>query len=166
MLEKAGIVTLCIFRSTPTMVKRVIKGTNEDTHTLSDVKGSVYKKFQVKAHGTIGGVKMGFSSVSKVLKRDSKYYPYIDKKMIIKDKEGGNESKIQLPADFLIDENGIIVDLIRAKEIYESMAFERIEAFIPKGKRCKCNKKDCISIRCRENYEQIRKDAESMLYFG
>ncbi len=148
------------------MVKKVITGTNEDIHTLSDVKGSVYKKFQVKPHGTIGGIKMGYSSVHKIFKKKTKYYPYIDMKMIAKDKEGGNESKIQLPADFLIDENGIIVDLFRAKEIYDSMPFERIETFIPKEKRCKCNKKDCISIRCRENYEQIRKDAESMLYCG
>jgi len=48
LLKKAEIVTLCIFRSTPEMMKRVADGTSEDTHTLSDRKGSVYNKFQVK----------------------------------------------------------------------------------------------------------------------
>ena len=144
------------------MVKRAFPGTNEGTHSLSDAKGSVYKQFQVKKHGLKHLTKMTFN----ILKKDSIYYPYIDVKLGFKDKEGGNSSRYQLPADFLIDENGIIVDLFRAKEMYESMEFERIEAFIPKDKRCKCNSKDCISPRCRENYEQIRKDAESMLHFG
>eukprot|EP00574_Skeletonema_japonicum_P009943 CAMPEP_0201719076 /NCGR_PEP_ID=MMETSP0593-20130828/4393_1 /ASSEMBLY_ACC=CAM_ASM_000672 /TAXON_ID=267983 /ORGANISM="Skeletonema japonicum, Strain CCMP2506" /LENGTH=245 /DNA_ID=CAMNT_0048209467 /DNA_START=160 /DNA_END=897 /DNA_ORIENTATION=+ len=163
MLERAGIVTLCIFRSTPKMVKRAIKGTNEDTHTLSDVKGSVYNKFQVKQLGAIAAIKRRFTQMPKILKEGGKYYPYLDMKMISEDKEGVDAAMKQLPADFLIDENGIIVDLLRSKKPNDYMVFKRIEAFIPEDKRCKCNNKYCISPTCRENYEQIRKDAESML---
>ena len=141
------------------MVKRAVTRANEDTHTLSDVKGSVYKQFQVKKHGFTRGFKMGL----KILRKDSIYYPYVDIKMAFKDYEGGNSSRYQLPADFLIDENGIIVDLFRAKTSDGHMEFQRIEAFIPKDKTCKCNKKDCISPTCRENYEQIRQDSEAML---
>lgn len=50
----------------------------------------------------------------------------------------------QLPADFLINEDGVIVDLFRAKQMSDHMPFERVEAIIPEEKRCKCNKKDCI----------------------
>jgi len=145
------------------MVKKAFPGTNEDTHTLSDVKGSVYKKFQVKQLGTIATMKSKLTLMPKILKEDGKYHPYLDMKMISEDKEGVDAAMKQLPADFLIDENGIIVDLFRSKKPNESMEFERIEAFIPKDKRCNCNSKYCISPTCRENYEQIRKDAESML---
>ena len=56
-----------------------------------------------------------------------------------------------LPADFLINEDGIIVDIFRADNFSSRhMPFERIEAcFIPESKRCKCYRKDCISPACR-----------------
>jgi len=145
------------------MMKRALPGTNEDTHTLSDAKGSVYKQFQVKQLGAIAAMKSKFTLLPKILKKGGKYHTYLDMEMMSEDKEGIDAGMKQLPADFLIDENGIIVDLFRSKKPNEHMAFERIEAFIPKDKRCKCNRKECISPRCRENYEQIRKDAESML---
>lgn len=148
------------------MVKRAITGTNEDIHTLSDVKGSVYKQFQVKKQGIKSIIKGTIDTVPKIFGKNGKYHPYFDVRLAAKDKEGRAAASTQLPADFLIDENGIIVDLLRSKKADDHMPFERIEAFIPKDKRCKCNKKDCISPACRENYEQIRKDAEAMLYCG
>jgi len=153
LLQKAEIVTLCIFRSAPTMMQRAADGTNEDTHTLSDLKGSVYKKFQVKPR--VKGFIYAMTVMPKILKK------FKD----IKGK-GRDEALLQLPADFLIDENGIIVDVFRSETPQDHMEFERIEAFIPKGKRCKCKQKDCISPTCRETYAQIRKDAEAMLYLG
>jgi len=135
------------------MMQRAADGTNEDTHTLSDVKGSVYKKFQVKPR--VKGFIYAMTVMPKILKK------FKD----IKGK-GRDEALLQLPADFLIDENGIIVDVHRSKKTQDYIGFERIEAFIPKEKRCSCNKKDCISPACRETYAQIRKDAEAMLYLG
>ena len=60
------------------------------------------------------------------------------------------------PADFLIDENGIVVDIFQAYEVSEQshMPFDRIEAFIPPNKRCNCGKKDCISPSCRELFKE------------
>mmetsp|Transcript_30747 Transcript_30747/g.55705 ORF Transcript_30747/g.55705 Transcript_30747/m.55705 type:complete len:90 (-) Transcript_30747:237-506(-) len=86
----------------------------------------------------------------------------------MKDSRGGtNMSQArQLPAEFMIDEDGVIVDLFRAEKMIDHMPFERVEAFIPEGKRCRCNKKDCIVPRCRENYNQIRKESEAMLFIG
>jgi len=133
------------------MMQRAADGTNEDTHTLSDVKGSVYKKFQVKPR--VKGFIYAMTVMPKILKK------FKD----IKGK-GRDEALLQLPADFLIDENGIIVDVFRSETPQDHMEFERIEAFIPKGKRCKCKQKDCISPACRETYAQIRKDAESMTW--
>lgn len=72
----------------------------------------------------------------------------------------------QLPADFLINEDGVIVDLFRAKQMSDHMPFERVEAIIPEEKRCKCNKKDCIVPRCRQSYEAIRREAEAMIFLG
>lgn len=146
------------------MMQRAADGTNEDTHTLSDVKGSVYKKFQVKPR--VKGFIYAMTVMPKILKKNGKYYSYVDMKLASKDTKGGIKAKIQFPADFLIDENGIIVDVFRSKKLEDYIGFERIEAFIPKEKRCSCNKKDCISPACRETYAQIRKDAEAMLYLG
>jgi len=162
LLQKAEIVTLCIFRSAPTMMQRAADGTNEDTHTLSDLKGSVYKKFQVKPSLRVRSIYPYKSAIF------GKYSPYVDLKMMFKDVKGKGRDKalLQLPADFLIDENGIIVDVHRSKKTQDYIGFERIEAFIPKEKRCSCNKKDCISPACRETYAKIRKDAEAMLYLG
>ena len=70
-MKAAGIVVLCIFRSTPQNVARVAFGkgssdrdedndTKDDDkdkvavgHALSDRNGSVYKSYQVKAKGSI-----------------------------------------------------------------------------------------------------------------
>lgn len=169
LLKKAEIVTLCIFRSTPAMLKRVADGTSDDTHALSDRKGSVYNKFQVKPN--FKAVIKADIAPSEIFGKNGKFKAYINYGRIFKDTSGaltpdGAKAQFQLPADFLIDENGIIVDLFRSKTPQDHMEFERIEAFIPKNKRCKCTKKDCISPNCRENYEQIRKDAESMLFVG
>eukprot|EP00984_Skeletonema_dohrnii_P006767 scaffold2415_cov98-Skeletonema_dohrnii-CCMP3373.AAC.2 len=147
------------------MMQRAADGTNEDTHTLSDVKGSVYKKFQVKRMSVKGFIS-GMSLLPKIMGKNGKYYSYFDTRMASKDNKGGIKAKIQLPADFLIDENGIIVDVFRSETPQDHMEFERIEAFIPKEKRCSCNKEDCISPACRETYAQIKKDAEAMLYMG
>jgi len=149
------------------MMKRaaVADGTSEDTHTLSDRRGSVYNKFQVKR--SFKTVPTAFMK----LRKNEEYEAHFNPGTIIKEINGGltpdgARALCQLPADFLIDENGIIVDLLRATKPQDFMEFERIEAFIPKDKRCKCNKKDCISPTCRKNYEQIRMDSESMLFVG
>lgn len=170
MLQKADIVTLCIFRSTPAMLKRVVDGTSEDTHALSDRRGSVYNKFQVKRDFR-AVINASIEVAPQTLKKNGKYKDYMSFGRVVKDINGaltpdGARAQFQLPADFLIDENGIIVDLFRATKPQDHMDFERIQAFIPKDKRCKCNKKDCISPTCRQNYEQIKKDAESMLFIG
>lgn len=172
--KAAGIVVLCIFRSTPQNVARVAFGdkssqdnnTKDDEdkaagHALSDRNGSVYKSYQVKAKGSI---LKGTISIAKNM--NSKYKQYTNIGAIIKETTQGGSRGInamkQLPADFLIDENGIIVDVFRATTSSEHMPFERLEAFVPEGKRCQCNKKDCISSNCRRRYEEIRKENEAL----
>lgn len=59
-----------------------------------------------------------------------------------------------IPCDFLIDENGVIVDLHLAKDVNDFLEWERIEAFIPRDCRCTCNSEDCLSKSCRENCEK------------
>ena len=55
----------------------------------------------------------------------------------------------QLPADFMIDEDGVIVDLFQAKRFTDHMPFERVEEFIPEEKRCRCNGKGLYRERER-----------------
>lgn len=152
-------MTICIFRSTPQNIGAyagAILGT--DSFALSDKKGSAYTSFHVK--------KASAKQLWKGTVEFSKTYKQYKKYMTVSAAMTGDTSGPQLPADFLIDENGIVVDLLRAESMSDHMPFERIEAFIPKQKRCKCNKKDCIVPKCRENYELIRKEAEAMLFMG
>ena len=130
-------------------------------HTLSDRKGKVYGKFQVKGSTT------PFRVGKELMKNYGIYKQHL--KMTNNMRETGPltgklgmKVATQLPADFLIDESGVIVDLFRAKSPQDHMPLERLEKFIPEGKRCKCNKKDCISSKCRETYEEIRKENEAM----
>jgi len=165
MLERAGIVTICIFRSTPQVIQKYAKSSlNDQSLALSDKKGFVYKNFHLKGTGAV----RGFIGLSwEIVKGIRKYHRYINISGAAKDVVNGNISKMgHLPADFLIDEEGMIVDLFRATTIADQMTFDRIEAFIPEERRCKCYKVDCITPRCREKNAEIKKADSALLFTG
>uniref|UniRef100_A0A7S4N3P2 Uncharacterized protein n=1 Tax=Odontella aurita TaxID=265563 RepID=A0A7S4N3P2_9STRA len=62
----------------------------------------------------------------------------------------------RMPADFLIDEEGKIADVFRAKFADEHMPWKRIEAFIPKGRACRCSRSNCVSESCRRKHEEVK----------
>ena len=142
-------------------------GTSDlDAHALSDRKGSVYKQFQLKTKSK--AMITGSIELSRNMKHYKQYFSTSNFSAAIKETQGatGLSAAKQMPADFLIDENGIIFDLFRSTTPQDQMPFDRLEKFIPEGKRCKCNKKDCISTICRETYEEIRKENEAMFGAG
>lgn len=163
MLSDADIVTICVFRSTPMNIQYFAKASvGDDSLALSDEKGKSYTKF-----GTPKSIKSGMIGFSEMAKNMKKYSSYMDIVGMGKDILGTNMAKLTyLPADFMINEDGVVVDLLRATSAKDTMSFERVEAFIPKNKRCKCCKKDCISPRCRAEHEEIKKQSESMLFIG
>jgi len=139
-------------------------GTSDlDAHALSDRKGSVYKQFQLKTKSK--AMITGSIELSKNMKHYKQYFNF---SATMKETQGatGLSAAKQMPADFLIDEDGKIFDLFRSTTPQDQMPFDRLEKFIPEGKRCKCNKKDCISTICRETYEEIRKENEAMFGAG
>lgn len=162
MFARAGVVMLCVFRSTPHYVAKYnseVSEAGEDSLTLSDEKGLVFKAFTVKKSPS------AFIQLTVEIKNYKKYqFEYMS---IFNETRGtkGWSKGMQLPADFMIDENGVIVDLFRAKHVTEHMPFERVEEFIPKEKRCRCNGKDCIVPRCRKNHEESRRQWEE-IYTG
>uniref|UniRef100_A0A7S4K6H6 Uncharacterized protein n=1 Tax=Odontella aurita TaxID=265563 RepID=A0A7S4K6H6_9STRA len=66
-----------------------------------------------------------------------------------------------LPADFLIDETGIIVDTFQGRHFNDFLPWERIEAFIPKGCRCNCKSPECLSPTCRAHNEERKRQIEN-----
>lgn len=159
-LKAAEITTLCIFRSTPpNITKNLQTKVGFGEHTLSDRQGKVYKAFQLK-----GSAKAIFTGSAEISNNMDKYKKFISVSASMKETKGvkGLQAAKQLPADFLIDEDGVIFDVYRSTSPQDHIPFERLEAFVPEGKRCKCNKKDCISSHCRETYEEIRKDNEAL----
>jgi len=166
MLDKAGIVNICIFGSTPQNIQKYANSDlNNGTLALSDKKGFVYKLFHfAKTRGAFfGGLYLSYTIFADI----RKYGKYIQVVGAVKDVVNVDAGKMaRLPADFLIGEDGTIVDLFRATKIPDQMPFERVEAFIPEDKRCKCNMETCISPRCRERHVQMLKQAEAFLHTG
>mmetsp|Transcript_44605 Transcript_44605/g.82735 ORF Transcript_44605/g.82735 Transcript_44605/m.82735 type:complete len:162 (-) Transcript_44605:379-864(-) len=161
MLAKAGIVTICVFRSTPQNVKSYA---SHATLALSDKKGSVYETYRLKSKGLGGGL---FGLAGHIFSNIRKYGKYIRPIGSVKDVMNGDMKKVsQMPADFMIDEEGRIVDLFRAEKYSDQVTFDRVEAFIPEDKRCTCKKGECISPRCREEYRKIKENAATFLYTG
>lgn len=164
MFEKADIVTLCIFKSTPQNIAKYSSTCKTpNCMALSDRKGDVFKSYTVKK-----STRAAISGSVHLLKNYRKYKQVIDVGAALKETRGGTclSQLAQLPADFMIDEEGIIVDLCRYEKMNDCMPFDRLERFIPKEKRCNCNKQDCIVPRCRENYEEIKRESERMLFVG
>jgi len=131
---------------------------------LGDKKGKVYNTYHVKrSFGAVmrGSLKTIRSGGMKEIKRAG--VPVAAHKL-------KPEGKLDvIPADFLIDENGIIVDIYQAKCVghNEFMPWERIEAFIPPGSKCKCNTPDCLSPSCRDNCKKKMEMArECGIYCG
>ena len=73
------------------MMQRAADRTNEDTHTLSDVNGSVYTKFQVKPNLKGSRIYRCLSYLPII----GKYSSYFDLKMIRKDLQGEGEGMKQ-----------------------------------------------------------------------
>lgn len=138
MFKAADIVTLCVFRSIPeniAMYGPSIKG--EDSFALSDKKGKVFVAYNVPK-----STRAMITGTGNMMKNFGRFKKGINFSGMMRD---ARPSKMaQLPADFMIDQNGVIVDLFRSENMMEHMPFDRIEAFIPGEKRCRCNKKDCI----------------------
>jgi peroxiredoxin len=161
-LEKAGIINISIFPSAPAAIKKYARKEKiEDNVVLSDEKATVYKNFQVKKKTK--AIFVGGAEILGNMKRYAKYIHQADINKEFADKNVGRS--MHLPADFLINEEGIIVDLFRAQKPTDHMSIERIEAFIPKERRCKCNGKECLFPGCRREYEIIRKEAEKMFTY-
>jgi len=125
-----------------------------DSIALSDKEGSVYKKYNVK-----NNIRMALYGGVEFARHFKRYRQHTNIGAIIDDARQPAQS-LQLPADFLIDEDGVVVDLFRAQRKQQSMPMERIEQFVPKDLRCKCNGKGCVFPSCRKEYESIRESCQ------
>jgi len=161
MLARSGIVTITIVNSNPQYIGRLISPTLANCSiVLSDKKGSVYSTFELGqaslSHGPV--------VIAKNLKTLKPFLKTFATNLM----DAGLNTTImkQLPADFMISEDGVIMDLLRAEKFTDHMSFDRIEACVPENRRCKCYTKDCLSPRCRKEYEEIRNDATALLHVG
>lgn len=131
-----------------------VKGAKNPPFTmLADPKCKVYKGYNVRRSklGILRGSAISIFNGS-IKKMERAGIP-----MSMSDiKPQGNLDTI--PCDYLIDEKGIIVDMFMARNVNDTMPWERIEAFCLK--RCTCNGEDCLSKTCRENFKK-RKEAIS-----
>mmetsp|Transcript_27221 Transcript_27221/g.56716 ORF Transcript_27221/g.56716 Transcript_27221/m.56716 type:complete len:161 (+) Transcript_27221:240-722(+) len=154
LYQRAGIVTICVFRSTPQNITKYAADVDHQLLlALADDKGVAYKSYML---GTSGS---GFlRDALKMIMNITKYVGHVHIGGMIKDAR----KVTQIPGDFMIDEDGIIVDVERGGAI----PAERLEVFIPKDKRCRCKKKECVWSHCREEYDLMRKETENSIFLG
>mmetsp|Transcript_4077 Transcript_4077/g.10365 ORF Transcript_4077/g.10365 Transcript_4077/m.10365 type:complete len:185 (+) Transcript_4077:241-795(+) len=150
-LNAGGIAVICIFQSPPESMRQfIIKQVSPPFLLLSDAKMDVYKKYCVKT--SKAGLMEG-------IRRFTSGKPMSNMKIVEKRGWAINVApegpQDRLPADFLIDEEGTVVEAFYAESVDQHMPWERIEAFIPESMKCKCNSKDCLSPDCRRANAQI-----------
>uniref|UniRef100_A0A6U6KRI9 Uncharacterized protein n=1 Tax=Odontella aurita TaxID=265563 RepID=A0A6U6KRI9_9STRA len=159
-LKAAGIKVICIFQSPPESLRlSLLKEKTTPFIMLADPKRTVYKKYQVR-RSKVGILLGAVNAVSSG--KTMQIAKFITKKSM------KSEGKVDsLPADFLIDETGVIVDMIQARHVNDFMPWERIEAFIPEGCRCNCEHPECLSPTCRAyNEERIRQSKNDGIFCG
>lgn len=153
MMKKAGILVISIFSSTPEAISQFAsESIGEGMLALSDRNNRVYKQYKLnKSKWPKAFISGQADGITGWRKKYSKFCKF--SKSYFKDSMKGGTLR---PADILINEEGIIVDMFKAYETpkHQHMPFERIEAFIPESKRCKCNQNDCISPKCRQNWKE------------
>ena len=142
------LYTFLLHRHTPDYItKFASESMGDGVLALSDKKGTVYSQYKVgkSARAKLSG------EIDKVKNWDK--YKRFFKFSGMKDANMGSRLR---PADFLINEDGIIVDMYRAFDLPKQpcMPFDRIEAFMPPGKQCTCAKQDCVSPTCRKHWQE------------
>lgn len=158
-LMQVGIVSICIYQSNKDFLQYAVKVGN-DALLLSDKKGRTFQDY-VEVKG-VAAVRMGTQLYVKNPRRYLDWYaPGTNTMTVVKDKYGNMTGPGYSPANFLINEEGVIEDLFRSENVIDTIPFERIEAFVPEDKKCQCNTKDCIFSQCKKNYETIKKEAEA-----
>lgn len=155
VFDKAGIDIICVFPSPPLSIKRYLMRNDNPFTLLTDPDEMSYENFEVgtscfAASGSLMGVGWvkGFQASRKGFKVPPLSEIY------------GSSSR--LPAEFLIDEAGKIVDVFRARTLDQFMPWYRIEAFMPIECRFP-KKKSRLGLRGRKRPS----DAEDMgIYMG
>ena len=91
-------------------------------HALADPDGEVSSLFRVGRRNLLGCIKdaLPFRQVVPIVKA-----AVVD----------GDPSVTMLPSEFLIDENGIIVDLYRSKTLSKTIPMDRVSCFLMSVKR-------------------------------
>uniref|UniRef100_A0A7R9VL21 Thioredoxin domain-containing protein n=1 Tax=Pseudictyota dubia TaxID=2749911 RepID=A0A7R9VL21_9STRA len=160
-LTQGGIKVICVFQSPPEMMKKyVMKQAKPPFIMLCDTKLVAYKKYNVKH--SMRGLKWGLWRFKK-----SGQAKIAIERGLFADPQPVDGKVDRLPADFLIDEEGKVVDKFQAKFANDHIPWKRIEAFIPKEKKCNCKKADCLSAWCKtENAERKKNFAGIFLGNG
>mmetsp|Transcript_62163 Transcript_62163/g.92181 ORF Transcript_62163/g.92181 Transcript_62163/m.92181 type:complete len:246 (-) Transcript_62163:449-1186(-) len=110
-------------------------------HLLADPELMTYREYMVKEKS-----KKSFKELLANHQETKEYKKYIKTYLKENDVDKDNYQDF-LPSDFLIDENGIIVDYFRAKVLTEHIPLDRIEYFLFFGKKKEEERSLSISMK-------------------
>lgn len=118
--EKLGIKVVAIFESSNENLNKHLSHYELPFPILSDSEGKYYKSYGL-SKSVVGMLKGMFTRPIEMFKGMSK------SKSILNGIDG---NLTRMPADFLIDENGIIKELMYARDEGEHMSLDIIKAFV------------------------------------
>mmetsp|Transcript_2560 Transcript_2560/g.4028 ORF Transcript_2560/g.4028 Transcript_2560/m.4028 type:complete len:200 (+) Transcript_2560:2-601(+) len=136
----AKLDVIAVFQSSTENIDRFILKSRDTTKDkfpfklLSDSEMATYADYKVGSSST--GFMKGYLNLKIRGYKELKEYYKTHKRINGFHKETVNR---RLPSDFLIDENGVIVDFFRAKAINEHIPLERIDSFLMFGRIVEMN---------------------------
>mmetsp|Transcript_40500 Transcript_40500/g.47402 ORF Transcript_40500/g.47402 Transcript_40500/m.47402 type:complete len:219 (+) Transcript_40500:176-832(+) len=124
ILSRAGIDIICVFPSPSRVMEHYLPQKSSSLTLLTDPSELTYKMFGVGKSAfalCLSLMGVGWGKGISAYRRGYKSPPNTDIHGAVS----------RLPAEFLIDEQGRVVDAFRAGTIGQFMPWERIEAFMP-----------------------------------
>lgn len=119
--EYKDIVTIAVFASPASEILKYAGKQNPPFKIIADPTESLYRKYGIK-HSLLGKLK-AMIRLKEIVQIMSKGYFNVESLL----------EKTVMPADFLIDESGIIFNTYYGKDFGDHIPFEQVEAWLNSG---------------------------------
>lgn len=162
--QKGQVDVICIFQSPPEVLRQYVLKQDPPFACLGDPAMEVYRKYNVRSSER--GCKI---AIWKFKRLPFGTGPKAAKLGFRGEAQpGGAKDKWQAPADFLIDENGIVVDYFHARTADEHMPWRRIKSFMPvdPDKKKSMYRRGLRSKKGSTNSSSIRSGESCGIYMG
>lgn len=118
-----GLEVITFFASTPEEVQRYVAKHPRPFRMIGDMNLDIYARYGVE-HSAFAILKALFFKLPRVIRG-----------FMLGNLAKKNEHPTLVPADFLVDENGVIRDIWYGRDTSDHIPLKRVEAFVRQGSR-------------------------------